>query len=1377
MTAGSTDAATPSALSDARRALSDLAARQRARWADRDDIVPLAAGDGWLPATEQQRCAWELHDARPDAPTCNVPHALRLHGPLDEALLRAALGALVTRHETLRTSFGCERGVPFQVRTEAPGDLPLTTVDLSDVAQHERWQRALALATEEAMRPFDLTVPPLMRCWLGRLGPDEHLLVLTVHQIISDDSSSTILVGDLAALYEGMRSDSQPDLPDLPLGTADYAAWEQGWLMSAAADREMQHWRETLDGAESVDLPADRPRPNRPTMSGDTVQSAVPLHAVMEAKQLAAELDASLFDVLVAAFCIVMGRYTQQDEVVIGSAFPGRGRFELQGVVGPFANQLPLRVSLAGSPTVRELVGRCSDAVTEALIHQDAPFGAMLRALRVQPMVGRHPLFQVRLDLETDAIADAACFRDLAVVNIPLSTGAVALDLAVRLTLNAKGSACLELDYSTELFDKERISRFAGHLTIALRELAAGPDQPISSIDMLCPAERATVTTAWNPSPVDFGTEQLLLHDLFAQRAAAMPDHPAVRFEGAEVTYGELDVAANRLARLLQTEHGVGRDIAVGFLLERGPDVALTELAVLKAGGAWLPLDPAYPTNRFAYQLSDADVRAVVTTRALADKLPEGTTAVLLDELREKGALAQLPESAPECAALPDNVAYIIYTSGSTGKPKGVQVPHRAAVNFVGGAGRCLFDVTPDDRILQFANPTFDVSVFDLYAALCSGATCVAAPVPVLHDPASLAELMRREGVTIADIPPAVLGVLDDAELPDLRALFVGLEAFSAELVNRWRTPTRAFHNGYGPTEATVACVDYECPPEPLTAPPPIGRAMPNMRAYVVDRQCDPVPIGVPGELCVAGLQLARGYLGKPGLSADKFVPCPFGEPGERMYRTGDMARWGEDGQLEFLGRVDRQVKIRGLRVELGEIEHALEALPSVRQAAVVVADTDAGPRLDAYLVADEATAPGEADLRAHLADRLPPHMVPATFTVLQSLPLTSSGKVDQRSLPEPTVTSDTAAAPPETSTERALAEIWAELLQVPIDQIGRQSNFFTVGGSSLDLARLGSRVSARLDVKLEPSALYLAPTLSAAAKVVDERRGGAPVPSDDDDEQRSPLVHLSHGESEELVCLVSPVGGSASAYVPLAQLLGSQGTLLALESIGLDGVESFERIEDFAARHLEALRSEQPEGPYRLVGWSAGGTIAFEMASMLREAGEDVAALVLLDTTVEHKPEENDQASLLARFARDVALVQSASAPQLDAATLRGQPPEQQVETVVAALEAEGLVPDGMREEMARRFAVFAATDRAVARYSPRQLDVPVTVIQAAESQDDKGERWREHAPAGMERHVVPGDHYSMLQPPQLDDLAEVLRECLDRSTSHKSVARTGKK
>jgi amino acid adenylation domain-containing protein len=747
----------------------------------------------------------------------------------------------------------------------------------------------------------------------------------------------------------------------------------------------------------------------------------------------------------------------------------------MEPLVRFFANTLVLRTDIGGDPAFRELVRRCGGTVLGALAHQDVPFGRLVDELRPDRDPARNPLFQISFTLQAGNTAGGQ-FELPGLTAEPIDTARSnsRFDLGLTVIAHDNGPFEAQLEYSTELFGRGRVVGLVEHFRRVLEEVVADPGVRVGRLDVLTEGERGRLVGEWNPVPHRFATEGSLLH-----RLVPADERPAVRFAGRTLTYAELGVRSDRLAGVLAAR-GVGPDVVVGVLLERGFDLPVAQLGVLKAGGAWVPLDPAHPVGRLAFQISDTGAPLVVTTSGLADRLPAGVPRICLDD---PGSLDG-PGTAPEVGTRPDDAAYVIYTSGSTGTPKGVVVSHRSVVNFVSAIGE-LFSIGRQDRVLQFANPSFDVSIFDFYAALCRGATVVAAPRSVLLEPDALTGLMASEGVTIADIPPAVLGLLSPGDLPGLRVLWVGLEAFPADLVNAWNRGGREFHNGYGPTEATVACVDYRCPPGVMAGKPPIGRPMANHRVYVLNDDMRLVPPGVPGELFVAGAGLARGYLNQPALTAERFLPDPFGPaPGGRMYRTGDVVRWREDGLLEFLGRADRQVKIRGLRIELTEIEHVLSAQPGIRQAAVTVHDQ---AQLVGYVVSD--AQPDEALLREALARQLPLHMVPTTIMFLDTLPLTTSGKLDHSKLPPPAAPQDRPRVPPRTHAEAAIARIWASILNLPAGELSTQDSFFALGGNSLRAVQLLSRINDEFAVELDLRTLFTNPALGPLAAVLDGLR------------------------------------------------------------------------------------------------------------------------------------------------------------------------------------------------------------------------------------------------------------------------------------------------
>ncbi|MBP2329032.1 amino acid adenylation domain-containing protein [Kibdelosporangium banguiense] len=1082
---------------DIRRALLERKVRQRvAERAERERIVQVPR-TGKMAIADQQRFLWFLHQMVGGAPVYNVPFAMRLRGPLDVGRLSEAFRGIVTRHESLRTRFGDEHGVPFQAVDPPPEtwDLPVTDGTEESI---QDW------IDQHVRAEFDLRNGPPYRFGLLRLGPEDHVLSIVWHHIVIDGWSSRQFADELATRYSDPGAEFEP----ITLHPADYAAWQRLWLLSEEPEKQVEYWRSTLDGMEPLEIRGDWPRPSAPTGAGHIHQDRLPDDLARDIRDMAKAEGVSLLALTMAGYQVVVNRYTGQTDIALGSVLSGRTRSETEPMMGFFANTVVVRGNLDGNPVFRDLVQATNNNIIEAMAHQDVPFGRLVEALSPERVPGRNPVVAHLFTLLPEQMIARWRLSGVDVEMLTPQPETTRFDITFQINDLPDGGLGVWIEYTSELFDHSTIQRLVEHFKTVMADALSRPDARVDALDIMPDSEYVRVLTEWNPEPG--AVDGRLLHELFAARVAEAPDAVAMRFEGEDLTYAQLDERSSRLAHALVDDFKVVPGRVVGVLLERGFDLPAAELGVLKAGGAWLPLDPQYPPDRLAYQLSDADVAAVVTTSDLADRVPAELPRILMDT----DALDGREVSTPSVSVGQEDAAYVIYTSGSTGTPKGVIVPHRAVVNFC-TTFQQMFSVTPDDRILQFSNPAFDVSVSDVFSTLTAGGTIVGAPRPELLDPEKLQALLAKERVTMVDIPPAVLGLLHPSTLDDLRVCFIGMEPFGPDLVNKWSKPGREFHNGYGPTEVTVTCVDYLCPAEPLDGPPPIGRAMANQRAYVLDSALRPVPVGVPGELYMAGAGLAIGYLGRPDQTAEKFLPDPFAsDPGERMYATGDLVRWNADCNLEFLGRVDRQVKLRGLRVELGEIEHAIESFPGVRQSVVTVRDQGTTSAwLAAYVVGEF----DQDELREHLTERLPLHMVPTDYVALEKLPLTSTGKIDHTKLPDPRPGGDVQQVELTTETQRRVAEIWQGLLSLDPGTIGAQDNFFLLGGNSLQVTQLVSRVRDAFQVTLDPRRLFSYPMLSQYAGQIDEAQR-ALLGDDEVSKLQAEIAELSEEELDRML-------------------------------------------------------------------------------------------------------------------------------------------------------------------------------------------------------------------------------------------------------------------
>jgi amino acid adenylation domain-containing protein len=1026
-----------------------------------------------LPLSFAQERLWFLDQLEGGSAQYNIPAALRLGGALDVDALERALGEIVRRHESLRTVFREVDGGAVQVIVPFAG-FTLPVDDLSGL--HERaGEEVRRRAREDAARPFDLAGGPLFRAALLRLADEEHVLLLCIHHIVSDGWSAGVLHRELSALYAAFAAGEGDPLPPLPVQYADHAVWQREQLQGAVLDRQVGYWKERLAGAPALlELPVDRPRPAVQSHRGARERFDLPRALLDRLQALGRGEGATLYMVMLGAFQLLLSKYSGSDDVVVGSPIAGRTRREVEELIGFFANTLVLRTDLGGDPTFRALLRRVREGTLGAYEHQEVPFERLVAELQPERSLGHAPLFQVMFILQNADLSGAG-LAGLRMAGVDAEVETTRFDLSLT-AVPHDGGIRGALEYSTDLFDRSTVRRMLGHLQRVLEQVALDADVRLSRLELLSAEERGLVVEEWNRTSAEYPADRCI-HELFEAQAARTPDATAIRFAGAALTYATLDHAANRLANHLRGR-GVRPESRVGICLERGPELVVAILAVLKAGGAYVPLDPAYPAGRLAFMLADSGAPLLLTRLPLPEGLlAEAAGVVCLDA--DRARIAAESAQAPAAGVLPGNLAYVIYTSGSTGRPKGVLVPHRGLANVARGHAREL-GVQAGDRVLQFASPSFDASVFEMVMALATGATLVLGTRESLAPGPDLLRLLQDEGVTVATLPPSALAVLPPGELPALRTLMTAGEACPAELVERW-APARRFFNLYGPTEATIWSATAACTPG--GGRPPIGRPVANTSAYVLDARGAPVPIGIPGELYVGGAGVTRGYAGRYALTAERFVPDPFStEGGARLYRTGDRVRWLARGELEFLGRTDAQVKVRGFRIEPGEIEGVLRRSGGVADCVVVAREDVPGEtRLVAYVVgAVEAGA-----LREHLRRALPEYMVPAAFVGLDALPVTANGKLDRNLLPAPDFApAEARYVAPRTPTEAALAEIWAETLR--LERVGVTESFFELGGHSLLATRVVSRVREAFGVEVPLRALFEGPTVAELAGRVD---------------------------------------------------------------------------------------------------------------------------------------------------------------------------------------------------------------------------------------------------------------------------------------------------
>jgi amino acid adenylation domain-containing protein len=1041
------------------------------------EVPPLVrvGRQGMLPLSFAQQRLWFLNRLDPDSAAYNISAALRLQGQLEIAALAATLGEIIRRHEVLRTTFADDGREPVQV-IHPPQPAGLRVVDLAALREPDREALAMRLAMDDLRQPFDLERGPLLRATLLRLGEHEHLLLFSMHHIVSDGWSLGVLVREVGSLYRASVLGQGARLPELPIQYADYAVWQRSWLRGEVLAEQVAYWRERLAGAPTLlRLPTDRPRPAVQRFQGKRVDAWLPRELQAAFRTVGQRQGATLFMALLAAFAVLLRRHTGEDDVVVGMPTANRDRSELEGLIGFFVNTLPLRVALSGNPSFEDLLSRARETAVGAYAHQGLPFEKLVDELQPERSLSHSPLFQVMLVLQNvPAMALELPALTLRAEDRPQEISK--FDLTLTINETSAGLLC-QWRYNSELFDPSTVERMAERMRILLEGASAEPASRILEIPLLASVERRQLLDDWSRGEtVEPGSR--CLHEMVEAQAKRRPEAPAVIFEGGELSYADLNRRANRLARRLR-RLGMGPEVPVGIFAERSPEAIVALVAVLKAGGAYVPLDPAYPRERLAWLLADSGAPVVLTQERLRGDLPlHAAQVVLLDEEPAESARNLRSVSGAE------SLAYIIYTSGSTGRPKGVLVSHRGLDNLAPAQVR-LFEVGPDSRVLQFASLSFDASVSEIAMAFHAGAALCLAPRRDLLPGPELIELLRRQRITTLTLPPSVLAALPTADLPDLRTIVVAGEACPVELARFWAAGRRLI-NAYGPTEATVCATAgvYEGGDRL-----PVGRPIQNVETYILDLEGQLSPTGVPGELLVGGVGLARGYRGRPDLTAERFVPHPFSRiPGDRLYRTGDLVRFLPDGNLEFLGRIDHQIKLRGVRVEPGEVEAALLAQPGVREAVAVAREDGLGPvRLVAYVVPAEKAVLDPASLRSALAGSLPEPLVPAVVVVLDVLPLTPSGKVDRRALPAPDGTriGTQEHVAPRTELERFLAGLWQEVLG--IERVGVHDDFFALGGNSISGAMLVNRLQRELGEIVHVVVMFDAPTVAQlAAWVVD---------------------------------------------------------------------------------------------------------------------------------------------------------------------------------------------------------------------------------------------------------------------------------------------------
>jgi amino acid adenylation domain-containing protein len=1076
-----------------RAALVSRLKQQRAAERERAQAIPRRAAAAHYPLSFAQQRLWFLEQLEPDGPY-KVPTAFRIRGCLQVAALERSVNEIISRHEVLRTTFAEIEGRPVQI--VAPRlTLSIPVEDLSRLPEVERTERVKRTAARLREQPFDFARGPLVGAALVRVAEEEYHFWFLMHHIVSDGWSIGVILKELSAAYEAFAERRQPDLPKLSIQYADFAVWQRGCLQGETPQgetlaRQMKYWKERLAKAPTLELPTDRPRPPVQSYCGASLTHLIDLRMTGRLKALARRESVTPYMFLLAVFKTLLGRYTRQDDIVIGTPVANRNRTELEPLVGFFVNTLVLRTDLSGDPTFRELLGRVREVTLGAFAHQDVPFEMLVEELQPERDTSRTPLFQVMFSLQNTPLPPLR-MGDLEISLLDDETEVSPFDLSFDVTERADGLLCT-LEYNTDLFGGATIRRMLKHFAVLLDAAVTDPSASLHALPLLTDEERHQLLFQWNETRRDFPHNRCV-HELFEEQAARAPEAVAVVCGGERLTYAELNARSNRLARHLRA-CGVRAEVRVGILLERSIEMAVALLAILKTGGGYVAFDPSYPAERLRYMLEDSGVTLLLTQQNV---MPNDfqVRPIFLDAEREP--VAERDTQNVQSGADPSNIVYLVYTSGSTGRPKGIVIEHRSLVNAAYGFIN-NHRMTERDRLLQFASLSFDVAAEEFFSAWLSGGCIIMRPEAVMSY-AEFVSLLQREEVTIVNLPASfwlewLLAMNDQGlEIPSrLRRVIVGNEKTLEETLAKWqRTVGQQVEwcNAYGPSETTITVSNYE----PATTSSareeksvvPIGRPSLNAELYVLDPTLQLVPTGVGGELYIGGAGLARGYHNQPAQTAERFIPHPYSQnAGERLYRTGDLTRYRADGNIEFLGRVDEQVKIRGFRIEVGEVEAVLAQHAGVRESVVVAREDDRGnTRLVAYVVATNGNLQ-IAELRNYLRQRLSEYMVPSAIVRLEVFPLTPNGKLDRKALPAPDGAGYEAEGPyvaPRSELERLIAGVWKETLGV--ERVGVRDNFFNLGGHSLLLIRVNNRLREALRIELPVVELFKYPTVSTLAE------------------------------------------------------------------------------------------------------------------------------------------------------------------------------------------------------------------------------------------------------------------------------------------------------
>jgi amino acid adenylation domain-containing protein len=1307
-----------------------------------------------IPLSFAQERLWFLNQLEGAAATYNIPATIRLSGELNIEAFEQSLSTIVNRHHALRTSFVNVAGSPHQViHSEITFNLEL--VDLQHLVPNEREIALEKQLSQAAMMPFDLEKAPLLRCILWQLSANEYVCLINMHHIVSDGWSIGVIIRELVNLYPAYCVGEASPLPELEIQYADFAVWQREWLEGEVLEKQLNYWTSHLRGApELLQLPTDRPRPSIQTYRGATQRFRLDKEISTQLQSISRKKGSTLFMTLLSAFATLLYRYSGQSDIVIGVPIANRHHKEIESLIGFFVNTLALRTRFEENVNFEKLLEQARANILKAYEHQDVPFERIVEALQPKRSLSYSPLFQVMFVLQNEPMEELE-LPGVLLNGLEQCSKIAKFDLTLSMCESSTGLECA-WEYNTDLFDGVTIERMTGHFHRLLSAIVENPSQMVSDISLLSAPERQQLLYEWN-NTVKLYPKDKCIQQLFEEQVARTPAAIALMFEDQHLSYGQLNERANQLAHYLRNV-GVSSEVLVGICVERSIEMVVGLLGILKAGGAYLPLDPEYPLERLIYIIEDTQVSVLITQQFLAEKLCFSQVNVVFLDQNSDQINCQSRDN-PTCNSRSNNLAYVTYTSGSTGKPKGVCTIHQGVVRLVKSMD--YNSLNSQETFLQFAPTSFDASTFEIWGSLLNGARLAIFPPgsPSLDE---LGKAIRHYQVTVLWLTAGLFHLMVDEQLEDLmllHQLFAGGDVLSVSHVQKFlqEQGNCKLINGYGPTENTTFTCFYRIEDaKQLGNSVPIGKPIANTQVYILDAHLQLLPIGVPGELYIGGDGLAKGYLNRPELTQEKFILNPFSpEKSTYLYKTGDLTRYLIDGNIEFLGRLDNQVKICGFRIELGEIENVLCCHPYIQQAVVIaMEDSCSNKLLVAYVASNEKGELSISLLRDFLQKQLPAYMVPNKFVILESIPLTQNGKVDRKSLPitgeELLSSSEGVLIMPRDTLELSLAQIWSGILN--LNTVGVTDNFFELGGHSLLAVSLMSQIRQQFQINLPITILFQNPTIEHLARLLRSETNSIPW---------SVLVPIkTHGNRSPLFCIHAG-GGNVLCYQHLAYALSVEQPVYALQSFGLNpDNQPHTSIEQMATYYIQELQTVQPHGPYFLSGWSSGGLVAFEMAQQLSQQGEQIALLALIDShpysllasDINEYKSESDNDKLIGLLMGDLEYLQQLKF-------------EDKLIHLVEQAKQKNLVPDDFTPaQIIHLLRIWKINDQALKDYKPQYFKGTLVLFLASDCDSSLQSTWCTLAEK-IKAYPVTGKHSDMLEPPHVNVLSERLQENLNRA------------